>query len=54
MASIKYKGKWYDSSSLPLEIKIELGLNSEVLKELEAIQPDEKKSPVKKAKKDDD
>jgi len=54
MASVKYKGVWYESHSLPMEVKIELGLTKEVLKELEEIQPEVKKSPVKKRKEDND
>jgi len=54
MASIKWNGKWVESTSLPLEIKIEYGLKEEVRKELESIPTVVKKNPVKKRRNDDD
>ena len=51
MASVKYKGRWYESTSLPIEIKIELGLDKEVLDELDKVQPGVKTAPCKKSKK---
>lgn len=54
MASVKWNGRWVESSSLPLEVKIELGLNDEVKKELEQVPIEQKKSLAKKRKKDDD
>ena len=54
MASIKWNGRWVESTSLPLEIKIEYGLNEEVKKELESIPTEVKKSPVKKRNYEDD
>ena len=50
MASIKYKGVWYESTSLPLEIKIELGLSDEVIIDLDEINPIVKNAPCKKGK----
>ena len=54
MASIKWNGRWVESTSLPLEIKIEYGLKEEVKKELEEIPAEVKKSPVKKRNYEDD
>jgi hypothetical protein len=51
MASVKYKGVWYESTSLPLEVKIELGLDKEVVDDLKKVQPSVKKAPCKKKKK---
>lgn len=51
MASVKYKGRWYESTSLPLELKVKLGLDKEVLADLSDVQPGTKKAPCKKAKK---
>jgi len=41
----------YYIPSLTLEDKVRLGLNDEVLKELEEIQPEVKTAPCKKSKK---
>ena len=54
MASIKWNGRWVESTSLPIEIKIEYGLKEEVKKELEEIPAEVKKSPAKKRKDEDD
>ena len=51
MASVKYKGRWYESTSLPIEIKIELGLDKEVLEDLDNINVGVKTAPCKKSKK---
>ena len=50
MASVKWNGRWMESSSLPIEAKIELGLKEEVKKELSKVSEEQKKSPVKKRK----
>lgn len=51
MASIKWEGRWVESTSLPIEVKIELGLDDEVKQELSEIPVDIKKKPCKKNKK---
>lgn len=53
MASVKYNGRWYESSSLPLEIQIELGLKGNVKKELEKVPIEQKKSRAKRQKEED-
>lgn len=50
MASVKYKGRWYESTSLPLEVQIELGLKEEVKEEIDKVPKEVKKKPCKKAK----
>ena len=57
MASVKYKGRWYDENSLSDEIKKELGIleddfnEKEILKELKDTPPSVKKNHVKRRKK---
>ena len=51
MSSVKWEGRWVESSSLSLEAKIELGLNDEVIQELAKVNEQQKKSPAKKRKK---
>jgi len=53
MASVKYKGKWMELSSLPLEALIELGLSKDVKIELKKVPKEVKKSPVKEEKEND-
>lgn len=53
MASVKYNGKWYESTSLPLEIQIELGLKEDVKRKLAEVPVAQKKNPVKKRKDED-
>lgn len=43
----------YFLEDLTLAEKVRLGLNKEVVKELKEIQPEEKKSPAKKQKRED-
>lgn len=57
MASVKYKGRWYEESSLSDKIKKELGIleddfdEEKILKELEETPISVKKNHVKKRKK---
>ncbi len=48
---VKVDKRWYYLPSLTLEDKVQLGLDKEVVAELEQIQPEVKKKPCDKAKK---
>jgi len=54
MASVKWNGRWVESTTLPIEVKIDLGLADEVKKELADIPTEQKKSHAKKRKDEDD
>ncbi len=45
--------KFYLVSSLTLEAKVRLGFDKAVVKDLKKVNTEQKKSPVKKRKKDD-
>ncbi len=45
--------KFYLVSSLSLEAKVRLGFDKAVVKDLKKVNTEQKKSPVKKRKKDD-
>lgn len=50
----KVTGRFYLVSSLSLEEKVRLGFDESVVEDLKKVNEEQKKSPAKKRKKDDD